>query len=175
MMNNSDTSPIAELTSRQWQKRQAQVLELIDQIGALLPHIDDELICWLITYLHSAGGGRPHDPRDPWSVLLRSLTPELGQPGVPQPPAVKFVWAELVGHCARVETLQGKGARFRIVMHHQLGRAQRRVSLAHELAHVAIGKFWTDATPLDVIREGEAEADRVANERFDIDAVVPAG
>lgn len=67
---------------------------------------------------------------------------------------IDLAWAYLNGHRGRIEDLGG--GRRRIVIDARLDQRQRRATLAHELVHDERGIFFTDHTPVGIVRKEEA-------------------
>lgn len=126
------------------------MVSLIDGLAGM----SDELLVWIVAGVQAALEVRVGDRRDPWAVLVRS-------------PGVSLRWAHLDG-CRGLCERRVDG-RYVITLEETLGRAERRAVLAHELAHIDLGTFWTDHTPLDEIEAGEVATNARAVELFDFD------
>jgi hypothetical protein len=142
-----------------WKAQEASANELMDKLDRLLPHYDDELLCWLIAFLHSVATTRPKDGRDPWSVLLHSMQADRG-------PIVGLEWA-VIRNSRGIVQREASG-RYQITLDNALDRHARRWVLSHELAHVELGTLWLDSTPVEEVEAGELRTDEHAVERFDL-------
>ncbi len=77
---------------------------------------------------------------------------------------IELIWGLLVGRQAQIEDV-GDGRR-EITLDVRLRRADRRAALAHELVHDERGVFFTDATPIEIVRKEEAYVEAEAVRRL---------
>jgi hypothetical protein len=141
----AESSSIAATVRTAANAAERRVLALLDELEVLLPVLSDELVVWIVTLVRDRGAGRPHDPRDPWSVLLRCMAPDA-RPGVNRlRKVVSLSWGFLAG--ARGLTARPTAGQYAITLQATLGRAARRAVLGHELAHVDLDNLTAAALP----------------------------
>jgi hypothetical protein len=172
---NGECTSIDQLVRTRWKIQQDRMLRLIDDLVGEFPSWDDELLCWLISSLQSSATERPFDPRDPWSALLRLMSWQ------PDQPIVTLRWAFFTGR--RGELVTTGGQRYEMTIQADETRTERRVIVAHELAHLRLGHLeqmmaidgTMDDVPLSLIRRQEHEADRWAFEHYDVSPTILEG
>jgi hypothetical protein len=159
-------SDIGRLVTERRNAASARFNALADEIERQLPALTDELVAWLLATIQTQVRARPHDPTNPWSVLIHRHDIEL-------------VFMELDVDALVGPRPHASPSRYVIQFDARCGGTQARAFvLGHELAHIELDNFeraaylpserrsaWS-AERRAMVRAAERETDAYVPRRF---------